>query len=74
MLRGDIRLIYLEPARGSEADKCRSAVLVSNDPASASPARLDRGVVTVVPVTSSTARVSLFRVLLPADTTGLRPD
>lgn len=74
MLRGEIRLVDLEPAQGSEADKRRPAVLVSNDRANASAARLGRGVVTVVPVTSSVSRVFPFQVLLPAEETGLRVD
>lgn len=74
MLRGEIRLVDLEPTRGSEANKRRPAVVVSNDRANATAERLARGVVTVVPVTSSTARVFPFQTLLPADTTGLRVD
>ena len=57
MLRGEIRLVDLEPARAGEADKRRPAVIVSNDNANATAARLGRGVVTVVPVTSNLARV-----------------
>jgi mRNA interferase MazF len=72
MRRGEIRLIDLEPTRGSEANKRRPAVIVSNDRANASADRLSRGVVTVVPVTSSIARVFPFQTLLPADATGLR--
>jgi mRNA interferase MazF len=72
MRRGDICLIDLEPTRGSEANKRRPAVIVSNDRANASAERLGRGVVTVVPVTSSVARVFPFQTLLPADATGLR--
>lgn len=74
MLRGDIRLIDLEPVRGSEADKRRPAVVVSNDHANAAASRTGRGVVTVVPVTSNTARVLPFQTLLPAETTGLQVD
>ena len=74
MLRGEIWLVDLEPARGSEADKRRPAVLVSNDGANATASRLGRGVVTVVPVTSSTHRVYPFQVLLPAGATGLSQD
>lgn len=74
MLRGDIRLTDLDPTRGSEADKRRPVVIVSNDRANATAARLARGVVTVVPVTSSTARVLPFQTLLPAGLTGLRVD
>lgn len=74
MLRGEIRLVDLDPVRGSQADKRRPAVVVSNDHANAVAARLGRGVVTVVPVTSSVERVYPFQVLLPAPQTGLRVD
>lgn len=74
MLRGEIRLTDLEPARPGEADKRRPAVIVSNDRANATAARLGRGVVTVVPVTSNTTRVYPFQVLLPTEETGLRMD
>ena len=74
MLRGEVRLVDLEPALGSEADKRRPAVIVSNDRANATAARLGRGVVTVVPVTSNTAQVFGFQALLPASDSGLRAD
>ena len=74
MLRGEIRLVDLEPVRGSEANKRRPAILVSNDQANSVAARLGRGVVTVVPITSNTDRVFPFQALLPADATGLRVD
>lgn len=74
MRRGEIRLVDLEPVRGSEASKRRPAVVVSNDRANAAAMRLGRGVVTVVPVTSSTERVFPFQTLLPAATTGLSRD
>ena len=74
MLRGEIRLTDLDPVRGSEADKRRPSVIVSNDRANATAARLGRGVVTVVPLTSSTNRVYPFQTLLPAADTGLRVD
>jgi len=74
MRRGEIRLVDLEPVRGAEADKRRPAVIVSNDGANLAAARLGRGVVTVVPVTSATARVYPFQVLLLAADTGLRND
>jgi mRNA interferase MazF len=72
MRRGEIRLIDLEPTRGSEASKRRPAVIVSNDRANATADRLGRGVLTVVPVTSNIARVFAFQTLLPAEATGLR--
>jgi mRNA interferase MazF len=71
MRRGEIRLVDLEPVRGNEAGKRRPAVIVSNDGANATATRLGRGVVTVVPVTSSVARVYPFQVRLPATETGL---
>ena len=74
MRRGEIRLVDLDPVRGSEANKRRPAVIVSNDGANSTAARLGRGVVTVVPVTSSTDRVYPFQVLLPASGTGLDRD
>jgi mRNA interferase MazF len=74
MRRGEIRLVDLEPARGAEANKRRPAVIVSNDGANAAAARLHRGVVTVVPVTSSIERVYPFQVLLASTVTGLDMD
>ncbi|HEY1318653.1 MAG TPA: type II toxin-antitoxin system PemK/MazF family toxin [Streptosporangiaceae bacterium] len=74
MRRGEIVQVDLDPARGSEARKLRPAVVVSNDAANATATRLGRGVITVVPVTSSTGRVYPFQVLLPARLTGLRRD
>ena len=67
-------LFDLDPARGSEADNRRPAVIVSNDAANATAGRLGRGVITVVPVTSNVDRVYPFQVLLPAAETGLRRD
>lgn len=72
MRRGEVRLVDLEPVRGSEADKRRPAVVVSNDRANTVAARLGRGVITVVPVTSNTTRVFPFQVLLPPAETGLQ--
>ena len=74
MRRGDIVAVDLEPVRGAEADKRRPAVIVSNDMANATATRLERGVITVVPVTSNTARLFPFQVLLTAAETGLERD
>jgi len=73
MRRGEVRLVDLDPARGSESDM-RPAVIVSNDGANSTAERLGRGVLTVVPVTSRTERVHPFHVFLPAGATGLRLD
>lgn len=59
---------------GSEANKRRPAIIVSNDAANRAATRLGRGVVTVIPVTSNVARVYPFQVLLPATITGLGRD
>ena len=74
MRRGDIHSVDLRPVRGSEANKRRPAVIVSNDAANATAGRLGRGVITVVPVTSNTERVYPFQVLLLAEETGLDRD
>ena len=72
--RGDIVTVNLDPAVGSEARKARPAVVVSNDVANVTAARLGRGVITVVPVTSNIARIYPFQVLLLASQTGLARD
>jgi len=74
VLRGEIRLVDLEPVRGPEANKRRPAVIVSNDGANATAARLGRGVITIVPITSNTKRVYPFQVRLPAGECGLPRD
>ena len=71
MRRGEIVTVSLDPVRGSKTSKTLPAVVVSNDAANATATRLGRGVVTLVPVTSNTARVYPFQVLLPARLTGL---
>ncbi len=74
MRRGEIRVIDFNPGRGTEAKKRRPAVIVSNDGANTVAARLGRGVVTVLPITSNIRRIYPFQVLLPAAATGLRQD
>jgi mRNA interferase MazF len=71
MRRGEIRLVDFDPVRGAEANKRRPAVIVSNDGANSTAQRLGRGVLTVVPVTSNTARIYPFQVLLRGEDTGL---
>jgi mRNA interferase MazF len=73
MLRGEIWQVDLDPVRG-EANKQRPAVIVSNDRANATAARLGRGVVTIVPVTSNTDKVYPFQVLVSAANSGLAVD
>lgn len=74
MRRGDVYWVTLDPVRGSEANKTRPGVIVSNDAANRAAARSGRGVVTVVPITSNVDRVFSFQVLLPADECGLTVD
>jgi mRNA interferase MazF len=74
MKRGEIRLVDFEPVRGSEANKRRPAVIVSNDGANTTAQRLGRGVITVVPVTSNVTTVYPFQVLLTAAMSELRVD
>ena len=74
MRRGDIRVVNLGNVVGVEAARIRPAVIVSNDGANTIAARLGRGVVTVVPVTSNTKRVYPFQVLLDAAETRLDRD
>ena len=74
MRRGDLYWVDLDPSEGSEAGKVRPGVVVSNDAANRSCVRSGRGVVTVVPVTTNTARILPFQVLLPAAACGLADD
>jgi mRNA interferase MazF len=66
--------VNLDPVMGSEANKRRPAVVVSNNGANAAAIRHGRGVVTVIPLTSNVARVYRFQVLLPAVAAGLAHD
>ena len=74
MQRGEIRVVSLDPALGAEAARTRPAVIVSNDGANTTAARLGHGVVTVVPVSSNTERIYSFQVLLASKETGLARD
>jgi mRNA interferase MazF len=72
--RGEVYWVDLDPVRGSEANKTRPAVIVSNDAANRAARRAGRGVVTVVPITSNVGRVYPFQVLLTAKDCGLPTD
>lgn len=74
MQRGDIYLVDLDPAQGSEANKKRPAVIVSNNAANRVSERNGRGVVTVIPLTSNVARVYPFQVLVTTVESGLSLD
>jgi mRNA interferase MazF len=72
--RGEVYAVDLEPVRGSESNKRRPVVVVSNDTANATASRLGRGVITIVPLTSNVDRLYPFHVLLPARASGLPRD
>jgi mRNA interferase MazF len=69
MKRGDIYFAELDPTRGSEVQKTRPVIIVSNDVSNRVAPML-----TVVPMTSSIARVFSFEVLLTKVETGLKQD
>ncbi len=71
MRRGEIRVVDLEPVRGSEANKVRPVVIVSNDAANRAAEVRGRGVVTVVPLTANVTRVLPFQVLVEPAGSGL---
>jgi mRNA interferase MazF len=74
MRRGEIWNANLEPVRGSEANKVRPVVLVSNDVANDTVGRLCRGVVSVVPLSSNVEKVFAFQVLVRGADVGLPCD
>lgn len=72
--RGQIVRVAFDPTLGSEAAKTRPALVVSNNAANFAAARSERGVITVVPITSNTTTIYPFQTLLPAAETGLPQD
>jgi mRNA interferase MazF len=74
MRRGDVYWVELEPVIGSEANKTRAAVIVSNDAANRAAERRGKGVITIVPITSNAGRVLPFQVRLTAGDGGLPHD
>ncbi len=74
MRRGEIRWVALDPGDERHGKAQRPAVIVSNDGANAAAARRGSGVVTVVPLTTSSAAAQPFQVILPAGQGGLPRD
>jgi mRNA interferase MazF len=74
MLRSDIRLVDFGQALPGESAYQKAAVIVSNEGANSTAARLGRGVVTVAPMTSNVSQVYPFQVLIPAHESGLAHD
>jgi mRNA interferase MazF len=72
--RGEIYLIELDPAIGSESNKTRPAVIVSSNAVNSSAERRGRGIVSVVPLSSNVRQVFRFQVLLLAAESGLPLD
>jgi mRNA interferase MazF len=69
MKRGDIYFAQLDPTRGSEIQKTRPVVIVSNDVANRA-----SSLVTIVPLSSNVSRVFPFEVALTAEQSGLPKD
>lgn len=66
MKRGDIYYVNLSPAVGSEIDKRRPVLIVSNDASNRA-----ASTVTILPLTSNVSRVYPFEVLLNLEDSGL---
>ncbi len=69
MKRGDVVYANLDPTLGSETQKTRPVLIVSNDAANRAAA-----LVTVLPLTSNVSKVFPFEVKLLASDTGLPKD
>jgi len=67
--RGEIHLVCLDPTLGSEINKTRPAIVISNDINNE-----HADTITVIPITSNCSRVYPFEVLLHSDTCGLIND
>ena len=66
-------MVDLEPVQGAEADKARPAVVVGNEASLQAAIRHGKGVITIVPVTTSTAiRGRMHVPLRPTKLNGLR--
>jgi len=74
MKRGEIWLVECDPSRGSEANKTRPCVIVSNQVGIDVVTRTQKGVLTVVPLTSNTKSVYPFQAFVSAVHSGLPKD
>lgn len=66
MKRGEIYIVDFTGGEGSEANKRRPAVVISNDLHNAAIVRAGQGVVAVAPLTSNVDMVYDFQVFIPA--------
>ena len=69
--RGQIVLAELDPVRGSEQNKTRPVLVISNNARNDVISRSGRGVLTVLPISSTTDSIFPFQVLLSTDDSGL---
>ena len=74
MRRGDIYIANLNPVQGSEADKQRPVVIVSNDASNQAVEKYGVGMLTVVPLTTNVTAIYPFQVFLSAELTTLDKD
>ncbi|MCA9840162.1 MAG: type II toxin-antitoxin system PemK/MazF family toxin [Trueperaceae bacterium] len=74
MRRGDIYYASFDPTRGSETNKLRPVIIVSNDALNIAVENLQRGVITVIPLTSNVEKVASYQVFLPLEASGLSKD
>ena len=74
MSRGELWWVDFDPSMGTEVAKRRPALIVGRDALVRSTLERGSGTVTVVPVTSSVAKVYSFQVLLSAGIGGLERD
>lgn len=70
MKRGDIYFADLDPTQGSETQKKRPVLIVSNNASNKGSTKL----LTIVPLTSNTSKVFPFDVFLSKAETGLSKD
>lgn len=72
--RGEIVWVRFSPGEGSEAQKMRPGIVVSNDGVNASATRYSRGVITVVPLTSARVVPLAHQVAISQEASGLSRD
>ncbi|WP_083826534.1 type II toxin-antitoxin system PemK/MazF family toxin [Hoyosella subflava] len=71
--RGEVHDVDFSTPGGAK-DLTRSAIIVSNDRANRAAERLERGLVTVVPISGDVRRFDSFHVLIPAGDAGFPRD
>lgn len=74
LTRGSLVWVDLGVGQGSEQRKRRPAIVVSNDAANHTAKLLGRGVVSVVPLTTSQKKAYPFQVFVPKTVSGLPQD